>query len=95
MSTLRIVPHGETCTNLANSASLLTKNFLGVGGTDDDVGHGRSDANLDTRVSFLGELALEELVELGVENTVGDELSALADVDAAHALGRSSGCHID
>ena len=46
-------------------------------GADDDVGDGRRDANLDARVAFLGQLALEEFVELGVEDAVGDELSTL------------------
>lgn len=53
---------------------------------DDDVGDSWGDANLDTRVTFLGQLALEELVELGVEDTVGHELAALGDVEAAHGL---------
>jgi hypothetical protein len=62
---------------LADAATLLTENLLGVGGADDDVGDGRGDADLDARVTLLSELALEELVQLGVENTVSDELSAL------------------
>jgi hypothetical protein len=41
-----------------------------VGGADDDVGDGRGDADLDTGVTLLSKLALEELVELGVEDTV-------------------------
>jgi hypothetical protein len=41
-----------------------------VGCADDDVGDGGRDADLDARVALLGQLALEELVELGVENTV-------------------------
>ena len=49
-------------------------------GADDDVGDGGGDADLDARVSLLGELALEELVELGVEDTVSDELLALGAV---------------
>ena len=48
-----------------------------MGGADDDVGDGGGDADLDARVTFLGQLALEELVELGVEDTVGDEFSPL------------------
>ena len=54
---------------------------------NDDVGDGRGNADLNTGVAFLGQLALEELVELGIENTVGDELAALGDVDTTHALG--------
>lgn len=55
---------------LADAASLLTENLLGVGGADDDVGDGWSNADLNTRVSLLGQLALEELVQLGVEDTI-------------------------
>lgn len=42
-----------------------------------DISHGRRDADLDTRVSFLCQLALEELVQFGVEDAVGDELPTL------------------
>jgi hypothetical protein len=41
-----------------------------VGGADDDVGDGGGDADLDARVALLGQLALEELVQLGIEDTV-------------------------
>jgi len=40
------------------------------------VGH----SDITTRVSLLGELPGEEIVELGAENTVSDELSPLADL---------------
>ena len=78
-------------TYLTDPATLLTENLLGVGGTDDDVGDGRGHADLNTGVSLLSELALEELVQLGVEDTVGDELPALADVDTSWG----GGGHID
>lgn len=55
---------------LANAATLLSENLLCVRGADDDVGNGGRDADLDTGVTLLGEFALEELVELGVEHTV-------------------------
>ena len=55
---------------LADAAALLAEDILGVGGADDDVGDGRGDADLDTGVTLLSKLALEELVELGVEDTV-------------------------
>ena len=48
-----------------------------MGGADDDVGDGGRDADLDAGVALLGQLALEELVQLGVEDAIGDELSAL------------------
>lgn len=65
---------------LTNAAALLAENLLGVGGSDDDVGNGGGDADLDAGVTLLSELALEELVELGVEDTVSDELSPLGAV---------------
>lgn len=65
---------------LTDAATLLSENLLGVGGADDDVGDGRGDADLNAGVSLLSELALEELVQLGVEDTVGDELSPLGAV---------------
>ncbi len=62
---------------LADAAPLLAQDLLRVGGSDDDVGDGGGDADLDARVALLGQLMLEELVQLGIEDTVGDELSAL------------------
>lgn len=51
-----------------------------------DVGDGRGNTDFDTRVTLLSQLALEELVQLGVEDTVGDELSALrhSSLDSSH-----------
>lgn len=75
---------------LTDAATLLTENLLGVGGSDDDIGDGGGDADFDTRVTLLGKLTLEELVELGVEDAVGDELPALRNLsswDGGH-LGR-------
>lgn len=62
---------------LADAAALLAEDLLGVRRADDDVGHGRGDADLDARVALLGQLTLEELVQLSVEDAIGDELSAL------------------
>jgi len=55
-------------------------------GEHTDVGDGGSDTDFDTGVTLLSELALEELVQLGVEDTVGDELPALGDstLDSGH-----------
>lgn len=44
-----------------------------------DIRDGRSHSDLNSRVSLLGQLALEELVQFGIENTVGDELATLGD----------------
>lgn len=49
---------------------------LGRGGVT-DISHSRRDANLDARVSFLCQLTLEEFVQFGVEDAVGDELPTL------------------
>jgi hypothetical protein len=56
---------------------LLAENFLGVGCADDDVGDGRCDSDFDTRVSLLSQLALEELIQFSVEDTISHELSPL------------------
>ena len=42
-----------------------------------DVGNSGRDADFDTRVSLFSQLSLEELVQLGIENTICDELSPL------------------
>lgn len=62
---------------LTDAAALLAENLLGVCRADDDVGNGRGDADLNAGVTLLSKLALEELVQLGVEYTVSDELSPL------------------
>ena len=41
---------------------------------------GVGDTDITARVTLLGELAGEELVEFSAEDTVGDELSLLADL---------------
>ena len=78
-------------TNLTDSASLLSENLLSVCSADDDVGDGGGDADFDAGVALLGQLTLEELVELGVEDTVCYELAALGDVDTTR--GGCWGCH--
>jgi len=57
---------------LSNSSGLLTQNLAWSSGDDDDLASlGLSDD--DAGVSILGELSLEELVELSLEETVSDE----------------------
>lgn len=46
------------------------------GGTDDDFGLIRGGADLNSRVSILSELDGEEVVQLGVEDTVGNKLQS-------------------
>jgi hypothetical protein len=55
---------------LADAAALLSENFLGVGGADDDVGHRGRGSQLHSGVALLGKLALEEFIEFCVENAV-------------------------
>lgn len=55
---------------LANATALLAEDFLCVGSADDDVGNSRGDADFDAGVSLLSEFALEEFVQLGIEDTV-------------------------
>lgn len=62
---------------LADSSSLLAENFLCVGCADDDIGDGGCNSDFDARVSLLSQLALEEFVQLCVEDTIGNELSSL------------------
>ena len=51
------------------------------------------DADVAARVTLLGKLAGEELVEFSTEDTIGDELSLLADL-AGHFVGlRIQGQH--
>lgn len=47
---------------------------------DDDLSPGVGHSDLAARVALVGQLAHEELGELGVEDTIGDGLSPLADV---------------
>ncbi|RDH24731.1 hypothetical protein M747DRAFT_91685 [Aspergillus niger ATCC 13496] len=57
-----------------------------ISGGRTDVGDGGSDTDFDAGVSLLSQLALEELVQLGIEDTVGDELAALrnSSLDSSH-----------
>ena len=50
---------------------------------DDDVGDGGRNTDFDTRIALFGQLPLEELVELGIEDAVCYELATLGDVHAA------------
>ena len=84
----------EGC-EFADSSTLLAEDFLGVCSSDDcslsvwirlvlicmrtDICDCGSYSDFDTRVTFLRQFSLEELVQFCVEHTVGDELSALRD----------------
>lgn len=57
-----------------DATALLAEDVLGPRGHDDDLGTGRSDADLDAGVAVFGEFAGQELVELSPEHAIGDEL---------------------
>jgi len=59
---------------LPDATSLVTKNVLGAGGSDDDLSAGRGNTDLYARVALLSELTSQELVKFGEEYTIGDEL---------------------
>jgi len=65
---------------LADATTLLAENLLCVSGTDDDLSASVSYADLTTRVTLLRKLAGEELVEFCAEDTIGNELSLLANL---------------
>ena len=59
---------------LADAPALLAEHVLRARRHDDDLGAGGGDAHLHAGVAILGELAGEELVQLGLEDAVGNEL---------------------
>lgn len=63
--------------------------WKGPGELHTDISDGRSDSDFDTRVALFSQLTLEELVQLGIKDTVGDELATLADsaLSGRHAGG--------
>jgi hypothetical protein len=60
---------------LTDAATLDTKDVLGAGGSDDDFSSHWGDSDLNTCISVSCQLASEELIQLGVENTVCYELN--------------------
>lgn len=74
---------------LANAAALLTQNILGTGGTDDDLSALGGLTDLDTSETIVAQLALEEVVQLGVEETILDELYSVCN-QFMHAITRAS-----
>jgi hypothetical protein len=63
-----------------DATTLLSKDFLGVGCTDDDLSAGVGHTDIATRVTFLSELTGEKLVKFSTENTIGYELSLLGNL---------------
>jgi hypothetical protein len=68
---------------LSDSSTLHSKHVLGVGGLHDNLSAHRCLTNSDPRVSFLGQLVLEEFVQLGTEHSVGNELSLLGNLSGS------------
>jgi len=69
---------------LANATALLTEHILGLGSLDDNLGALGSNADFNASIALLGELTGEELVQLGVEDTIGNKLALLADLSGSH-----------
>ncbi|ETV84921.1 hypothetical protein H257_02818 [Aphanomyces astaci] len=64
----------------ADALALFAEHFLRLGGADDDFGAERGHAHFDAGIPIFSQLALQQLVEFGEEDTVGDELSLLGNV---------------
>ena len=59
---------------------LLRRTLLAIGGMEPtDISDSGSHADLYTGITLFSQLALKEFVELGVEDSVCDELSPLGD----------------
>merc|ERR1719272_473501 len=67
----------------------LGEHLLGLGATDTDLGGGVGGADLNTGVTFFSEGSAEELVELSMENSVGNELSLDGDLLGGHSSSKS------
>ena len=65
---------------LSNSDATLTKNLSSSSGTNDDLHLEVSLSNLNTGVAILSENFAQELIELGLENALLDELRLLVEV---------------
>jgi hypothetical protein len=70
----------DECSQLPDAAALLTKDLLGVCGTDDNLSTGVGDTDITSRVTLLRKFASEEFVEFSAEYTVSYELALFADL---------------
>jgi hypothetical protein len=59
---------------LTNASALVAEHVLGARSLDDQLCASRRVADLDAGIAILRELTLQQLVQLGVEHTVVDEL---------------------
>jgi len=73
---------GDEGGELPDPDTLLTEDILSVGSSDDDLGLGVGNSDLTTGVTFSGELGGEEVVQLGLENTILHLLSLLGDLSS-------------
>ena len=62
----------------------LTEHVLCAGGADDDLRAQRRHTDLHAAVAVLGQLPGQQLIQLGVEHTVGYELQSLDKVRLRH-----------
>lgn len=58
-------PLGDQGGQLPDPSSLLSQNFLGVGGSDDDLGSGGGGLDCAAGVTVFGKLSGEEFVKFG------------------------------
>jgi hypothetical protein len=63
------------CSQLTDSTTLVSEDFLCMGSADDDFGSCGSDTDFAARVTLFSEFASEEFVEFSEEDSVGDELT--------------------
>ena len=59
---------------LPDTTPLLAKDILGPGGENDNLCACRRHANLNATVAIFGQLPSEELVQLGLEDSIGYKL---------------------
>jgi hypothetical protein len=84
---------GESLLNnrskLTDAATILSQDVLGAGGANDNFGTVGCGANFDTSVTVFGQLASQQLVQLTVEHTIGDELALAGHTTSSRSHGGS------
>lgn len=70
-TTLPLLNYGCEFTD---ATSLLAEYVLGFCGHNDDFRAGRCDTNLNARITIFGKFTSQELVQLSLEDSVGDKL---------------------
>eukprot|EP00170_Pyropia_yezoensis_P001646 contig_7116_g1650 len=69
---------------LTDPATLLAQHRLRACRTDNNLGADGGDAHLHARVALLGQLARQQLVELSVQDAIGDKLALLRHSHSRH-----------